>query len=214
MNTNERFIFAQKEVIIFKDIITFNGGEILKKVFIFLFTVVLISFSVLGYATKQDTCALLIADTDMKAEDYVSKVKECLQGNLNVDFGTHIQTKYQAYWFEKGALEEGKATPQVLFEFRKYSGYDKCLYLVTEKSIEKSIQPALFTKIEKTRATVNIKGYLIGQGTDGTDKVLKLFNVVASADSDTSDLRAKRIAFEKAMKELVKQYNEYLRNNK
>ena len=186
----------------------------MKKILIFVLTIFLISFSVLGYTAKQDTCALLIADTDMKAEDYVNKIKECLQGNPNVDFGTHIQTKYQAYWFEKGELEEGKATPQVLFEFRKYSGYDNCLYLVTEKSIEKSIQPALFTKIEKTRASINIKGYLIGQGTDGTDKVLKMFNVVASADSDTSDLRAKRIAFEKAMKELVKQYNEYLKSNK
>ena len=101
-----------------------------------------------------------------------------------------------------------------MFEFRKFSGFDKCLYLVTEKSIEKSIQPAFLTKIEKTRASVNIKGYLIGQGTDGTDKVLKLFNVVSNADSNTSDLRAKRIAFEKALKELVKQYNDYLLTTK
>ena len=72
----------------------------------------------------------------------------------------------------------------------------------------------MFTRIEKTRATINIKGYLVGQGTDGKDTVLKLFNVVASADSDTSDLRAKRGAMEKAMKELVLQYNEYLRRNK
>ena len=186
----------------------------MKKLLMFILTVALISFTALGYAAKADTCALLIADTDMKAEDYVNKVKECLKGNPNVDFGTHIQTKYQEYWFNKGELEEGKATPQVLFEFREFSGFDKCLYLITEKSIEKSIQPALFTKIEKTRASVNIKGYLIGQGTDGTGKVLKLFNVVSSADSDTSDLRAKRIAFEKALKELVKQYNDYLRTAK
>ena len=186
----------------------------MKRFLMFIFTVTLISFTALGYAAKPDTCALLIADTDMKAEDYVNKVKECFQGNPNVDFGTHIQTKYQEYWFNKGELEEGKATPQVLFEFRKFSGFDKCLYLVTEKSIEKSIQPAFLTKIEKTRASVNIKGYLIGQGTDGTDKVLKLFNVVSNADSNTSDLRAKRIAFEKALKELVKQYNDYLLTTK
>lgn len=186
----------------------------MKKVFTLILTVILISFSVLGYTAQKDTCALLIADTDMKAEDYVNIIKGCLQGNPNVAFGTHIQTKYQEYWFNKGELEEGKATPQVLFEFRKFSGYDKCLYLVTEKSIEKSSRPDLFTRIEKTRATINIKGYLVGQGTDGKDTVLKLFNVVASADSDTSDLRAKRGAMEKAMKELVIQYNEYLRRNK
>ncbi|MBO6265844.1 MAG: hypothetical protein J6M57_07555 [Acidaminococcaceae bacterium] len=186
----------------------------MKKILMFILTVVLISFSALGFAAKPDTCALLIADTDMKAEDYINKVKECFQNNPNVDYGTHIQIKYQEYWFNKGELEEGKATPEVLFEFRKFSGFDKCLYLVTEKSIEKSIQPAFLTRVEKTRASVNVKGYLVGLGNDGTDKVLKLFNVVSSADSDTSDLRAKRSAFEKAMKELVKQYNEYLRQNK
>ncbi len=189
----------------------FNGGKIMKKVFMFILTITLISFSVLGYTAPKDTCALLIADTDMKAEDYVNIIKECLEDSPNVAFGTHIQIKYQEYWFNKGELEEGEATPQVLFEFRKFSGYDKCLYLVTEKSIEKSSRPDLFSRIEKTRATINIKGYLVGQDTNGKDKVLKMFNVVASADSDTSDLRAKRSAMEKAMKELANQYNEYLR---
>jgi len=41
-----------------------------------------------------------------------------------------------------------------------------------------------------------------------------MINVVANADSDTSDLRARRGAFEKAMKELVRQFNEYLKSGK
>lgn len=50
--------------------------------------------------------------------------------------------------------------------------------------------------------------------TVGTDKILKMINVTQQADSDTSDLRAKRGAFEKAMKDLVKQFNVYLKSGK
>ena len=186
----------------------------MKKLLMAVLTCILISFSAAGFAAKFDTCALLIADADMKTEDFMNKVSDCLKETPNVVFGTKIQTKYQEYWFQKGELEEGKITPQVLFEFRKFSGYDKCLYLITEKTIEKTKQPKLFGSYEKTRASVNIKGFLIGQDAGGADKVLKMINVTQNADSDTSDLRAKRGAFEKAMKELAKQFNEYMKSGK
>ena len=104
---SSRFFFGCFDIIDKNDVSninrgsSFNGGEIMKKVLIFILTVILISFSVLGYTAKQDTCVLLIADTDMKAEDYVNKIKECLQGNPNVDFGTHIQTKYQDLFYQQ-----------------------------------------------------------------------------------------------------------------
>jgi hypothetical protein len=200
-----------------KNFFQFNstlGGILMKKLFMAVLTCILISFSAAGFAAKFDTCALLIADADMKTEDFMNKVSDCLKETPNVVFGTKIQTKYQEYWFQKGELEEGKITPQVLFEFRKFSGYDKCLYLITEKTIEKTKQPKLFGSYEKTRASVNIKGFLIGQDAGGADKVLKMINVTQNADSDTSDLRAKRGAFEKAMKELAKQFNEYMKSGK
>ena len=175
----------------------------MKKLFMAVLTCILVSFSAVGLAARFDTCALLIADADMKTEDFMNKVSDCLKESPNVVFGTKIQTKYQEYWFEKGELEEGKITPQVLFEFRKYSG-----------TVEKSKQPMLFGSYEKTRASVNIKGYLVGQDATGADKILKMINVTQNADSDTSDLRAKRGAFEKAMKELAKQFNEYLKSEK
>lgn len=186
----------------------------MKKLFMALITVILVGFSAAGFTAKPDTCVLMVADADMKTEDFMNKVSDCLQENRNIVFGTQIQTKYQEYWFEKGELEEGKLTPQVLFEFRKFSGYDKCLYLITERTVEKTKQPRLFGSYEKTRASVNIKGYLVGQDANGADKILKMINVVANADSDTSDLRARRGAFEKAMKELVRQFNEYLKSGK
>ena len=153
----------------------------MKKLFMAVLTCILVSFSAVGLAARFDTCALLIADADMKTEDFMNKVSDCLKESPNVVFGTKIQTKYQEYWFEKGELEK---------------------------------QPMLFGSYEKTRASVNIKGYLVGQDATGADKILKMINVTQNADSDTSDLRAKRGAFEKAMKELAKQFNEYLKSEK
>ncbi len=186
----------------------------MKKLFMAMVTMILVSLSAAGFAAKYDTCALLIADADMKTEDFMNKVSDCLKDNPNVVFGTKIQTKYQEYWFEKGELEEGKITQQVLFEFRKYSGYDKCLYLITEKTVEKTRQRIGWGSYDKTRASVTIKGFLVGQDATGADKILKMINVTQNADSDTSDLRAKRGAFEKAMKELAQQFNAYLKSGK
>ena len=82
----------------------------MKKMFMAVLTCILVSFSAVGLAARFDTCALLIADADMKTEDFMNKVSDCLKESPNVVFGTKIQTKYQEYWFEKGELEEGKIT--------------------------------------------------------------------------------------------------------
>ena len=193
------------------------GGITLKTLLMVLLSVVVMTFSVLGYAAEPDTCALLIAEPDLKADDFMNKVHDCLQENKNVVFGTTIQTKYQEYWLEKGELEEGKPTPQVLLEFKKYSGYDKCLYIIADAVIEKSLKSRGLLglrQVEKTRATVNLKGFLVGKDFSGTDKILKVINVTQNADSNTSDLRAKRGAFERAVRELVKNFNESLRGNR
>ena len=50
---------------------TFQGGIPMKKLFMAVLTFILVSFSAVGLAARFDTCALLIADADMKTEDYI-----------------------------------------------------------------------------------------------------------------------------------------------
>ena len=45
----------------------------MKKMFMAVLTCILISFSAVGLAARFDTCALLIADADMKTEDFMNK---------------------------------------------------------------------------------------------------------------------------------------------
>jgi hypothetical protein len=42
--------------------------------------------------------------------------------------GTDIQNLYQAYWISRGASEEDKLTPALMFNFTGNSCYDKCLF--------------------------------------------------------------------------------------
>ena len=64
----------------------------MKKLFMAVLTFILVSFSAVGFAARFDTCALLIADADMKTEDYMNKDSDCLKENPNVVFGTKIQS--------------------------------------------------------------------------------------------------------------------------
>ena len=158
---------------------------------------------------KPRTCAVLIAPADMKTEDFMNAVDDslnCLETRKKIKVGTEMQTKYQEYWLNKGELEEGKLTLEVMKEFVKMSGYDQCLFLVTTTNVEKSKVPGgWFTIIEKTRASVEVRGFL----TDA-HKVLKIINITKNDDSNHSDLRAKRGAFEKCVNDLGKQFNNYL----
>ena len=91
----------------------------MKKMFMAVLTCILISFSAVGLAAKFDTCALLVADADMKTEDFMNKVSDCLKESPNVVFGTKIQTKYQEYWFEKAMKELAKQFNEYLKSGKK-----------------------------------------------------------------------------------------------
>jgi hypothetical protein len=160
-------------------------------------------------APKAHVCAVLIGQADLKTEDFINAMQDSFNGSENntiVASGTEIQSKYQEYWLGKGELEEGKLTPAVMFDFVKYSGYDKCLFVVANNETEKSKKPGNFwSMVEVTRASVELKCFL------ADDKgVLKVIDVIKNDDSKHSDLRAKRGAFEKGIREVAKQLNDFL----
>lgn len=148
---------------------------------------------------------VLIAPFDMKTEDFI----EIVDNKLNKDedykefiVGSGMQTKYQEYWFNKGELEEGKLTKDVIYDFADFSGYDKLLYLVAAVDIDKN---KLSGEGERTRASVEVKGFLVDK-----NNTLKIISVITNDDSKKSDFRAKKGAFEQCMQDLGRQLQEYL----
>lgn len=163
------------------------------------------------YAPK--VCALIVGDADVKSKDFMERLDENLNRDLDedkskrVECDTKIQSLYQNYWLDKGELEEGKLTKADLLEFVKYSGYDRVLYLiVSDPIVEKTKQSrGLFVKVENTRASIEVKGFLADK-----EKVLKIMSVTKNNSSETSELRAKRGAFTKCIKELCEEMRPYI----
>jgi len=150
------------------------------------------------------TCVVVIGESDVKSPDFTKFIGDAFntEGVKNkVAYGTEIQSAYQNYWFQKGFLEEQKLQKQDLHDFVKFSSYDRCIFLIVSNPIvEKTRIPAgWFTTMEQTRASLEIKCFLADN-----ENIIKTLTVTQNDDSQASELRAKRGAFEKCMKELAK----------
>ena len=152
-------------------------------------------------------CALLLGDADVKTKDFFERTEEKLNEGLDakskekVVCGADIQSLYQNYWLEKGFLEEQPLTKQDMHDFVKYSGYSRCLFiLVNAPQMEKTKVPTgLFTSVENTRASIEVRAFFADDV-----KIIKAVSETQNNDSTTSELRAKRGAYTKCIKEISK----------
>ncbi|WP_196599806.1 hypothetical protein [Pectinatus frisingensis] len=159
---------------------------------------------------------VIVSSVDMKTPDYFDAITDTLtptsdeEKKYTIETGVNAQTKYQNYWDGKGFLDEQPLTKDVVFDFAKYSGYDKVLYIVIEKPVlEKNQQGGGFLfswgTTTVTRADIEVKAYL----TDGKT-IIKSVDVSKEDNSAVSELRAKRSAFKKDMIEVATNIKPYL----
>ena len=83
---------------------------------------------------KRHIGVVVIGNPDSKAPDYYGSIKSNLKSKKNpdvvIEVGDTVQSKYMAYWAEKGFLSEQEPTIEEMKDFTLWSGYDKVLYLV------------------------------------------------------------------------------------
>lgn len=152
-------------------------------------------------------CALIIGDPAVKTKDFMERTEKYLNEDLDMNkyqkvaIGTDIQSLYQQYWFEKGFLEEQPLTKEDLTAFVKFSGYDRCLFLIMpDPSMEKTkVASAWYGFSENNRASIELNAFLVDQ-----EKVLKIINITKDSSSSASELSAKRGAYTKCIKEIAK----------
>ena len=158
--------------------------------------------------TAPKICALIIGDPAVKTKDFMERTEKYLNEDLDTEkyqkvaIGTDVQSLYQQYWFEKGFLEEQPLTKEDLTAFVKFSGYDRCLFLVMpDPSMEKTkVASAWYGFSENNRASIELNAFLVDQ-----DKVLKIINITKDSSSSSSELSAKRGAYTKCIKEIAKE---------
>lgn len=168
--------------------------------------------SLLNPAPKE-TCVVIVGDASVKTPDFFKYVDEAFnteEKKKKVVSGTEIQSLYQTYWLDKGFLEEQKLTKQDLNDFVKYSGYKKVVYLIVSSPVVEKTKEGYggwdgWVQTERTRASITIKTFLVNE----TD-IIKAVDVTKEDDSVTSELRAKRGAFEKCIKEIKSAIGSYL----
>lgn len=159
---------------------------------------------------------VVIGGADVKTPDFFNAIAEAFSPTAQeaqkytIETGTPAQTKYQNYWSDKNFLDEQPLTKDVAVDFVKYSGYDKVLYImISQPVMENTLHGGGFWGYWDTtthnRASIEVKAYL----SDG-NTILKSVNVTKEDDSAASQLRAKRGAFKKSIKEIAAQVKDAL----
>ena len=119
--------------------------------------------------TAPRICALIVGDPAVKTKDFMEITEKYLNEDLDTEkyqkvaIGTDVQSLYQQYWFEKGFLAEQPLTKEDLTAFVKFSGYDRCLFLVMpDPSMEKTkVASAWYGFSENNRASIELNAFLV-----------------------------------------------------
>ena len=155
-----------------------------------------------GSNGKDKVAILLMGSNDFKSTQYFTMIENhFLKNNPHagqIALGADIQSKYQEYWLDKGFLEEQQPAKDDLLALPEYLGVDKVLVMIVKDPVvEKHFAFTLTESGEKSRASIQLNAFLIDR-----EKILKSKVSNNEDDSFYSDLRAKRGAFKKCMKEL------------
>lgn len=158
---------------------------------------------------------VIVGSSDYKTEDYFQSIDEYIcepnkNKKLKILYGEDVQGKYQEYWLEKGELTEGTPTKQDLFDFVRYGGFDKVLYLIVQDPVidRHQVRSGLFGQFtsEDIRASITVNCFLCDDG-----KVIKNAAAVKEDDSFASILRARRGAFGKCMQSISTTISPFLK---
>lgn len=138
---------------------------------------------------------VIVSGAEYKTEDYfdfVEKffVKPFSGKERQFQYGRDAQNKYQNFWLDKGYLEEQTPTQRDFIEFVSYGAYDKVIFLKVQDSVTDQ-------QGKRSRLSVNVNVFLVDRR-----KVLKAASSTNEEDSKSSQLRARRGAFKKCVKEL------------
>ena len=178
----------------------------MKKIFL-LAALIFFVLSGTAFAARdyQNVGVVIIGGADFKTDDFYKIVRNELKpkSGAKIFVGNEMQTLYKKYWLREGYI--GEQTPQKrdLINFAAMSGYKKIVCIIVADSVvDRHNNPK---SREKDRVSVQLDAYLCTP--------TNVEDVFAASDeelSKTSNLRARRGAFQKCLKEISKKLNKNL----
>ncbi len=145
---------------------------------------------------------VIVGGAEFKTSDYYKTVKNEIKpsSGAKIVYGNDLQTLYKKYWLERGFIGEQMPQKEDLISFTNMSGCDKIICLIVSDSVVDKHNSSGHR--EKVRVSVQLDAYICTK----TD----VLDVLSANEEDTSkgsDLRARRGAFQKCLKEIGKTLN-------
>ena len=141
---------------------------------------------------------VIISGAEFKTADYYKMIQSEFKSKSGAkfQFGNELQSKYQRYLLENDLVGNTIPRKQNLIDFTARSSCDKILFLFVDSTTDHQNNAK---SRQKDRLTVQIDGYLCDKFS-----VREVVTSAQESNSKTSDLRARREAFKKCLKEISK----------
>jgi len=172
------------------------GGDYLKK-FCLMTLALLMIFTCSALAVPKNTVGfVIVGGSEYKTSDYYKMVSSVFKGkkNITLKVSDEMQSQYQKYLLEYDLIGETVPRKQNLVDFTARSSCNEVVFLFVTATTDRQNNPK---SRQKNRLTVQVDAYRC----DGF-KVLDVQTTSQESNSKTSELRARREAFQKCLKQL------------
>ena len=178
----------------------------MKKIFLLALMICLaVSGTALAARDIQSVGAVIVGGVEFKTDDFYKIVGDELKtkSGAKIFVGNEMQTLYKKFWLRKGFIGEQTPSKNDLIEFTRTSGYKKIICLIVSDSVV-DIHNNPKSR-EKDRVSIQVDAYLCTP-----QDVADVFGASDEELSKTSNLRARRGAFQKCLKEINKSLSNHL----
>lgn len=153
--------------------------------------------------TFKSTKVIIIGGAEFKTKDYYNLIQKVLGSKTKTlyDCGDEIQRQYQLFMMNRYDIGETTPKKQDMIDFTARSGYSKTLYLILEENIDKQNSD---NHSQKNRSTIQLDAFLVSNS-----NIVDFATTSQDSLSKASNLRARRGAFEKCLKEIANVMNLY-----
>ena len=166
-----------------------------------LFLVMMASLGSTAFAYQNNVGVVVFGASEYSEDKFLSEVSTLFQSDrsklLKIHVGADEQANYQAFWFNKGFLDEPMPTTNDLMEYVNSSKYDEILFIYAKEPKNRIYRAGLYGTGQMCETTVELKGYLVGKN--------RLIASYVSTNKDKAlndESRACFNAFKKSIKEI------------
>ena len=169
----------------------------MRKILIFA-ALIVAAFSCTAFAASSyySTKVVIIGGGEFKTSDYYKIIEKTLGAKSRTRFecGNEVQKRYQMFIMDRYDIGENKPHKRDFVDFAARNGYGKVLFIIVDENIDTQNNA---NRRQKNRSTIQMDAYLASGSA-----IVDFSTTSQEYSSKTSNLRARRGAFEKCLKDI------------